>query len=55
MNVAGKSLKSFATCKGAGDFIRAAKWLYHQLGKKTYFFKTVYFATPSVVSHTFDL
>ena len=49
INAAGKSLKSFATVEGAGDFIRAVKWLYHQLGlKKPTFIGTVYFATPSV-------
>ena len=44
-----KKFKIIATCDGTGDFIRAVKWLYHQLGKKTYFLiRTVYFATPSV-------
>ena len=42
INVAGKSLKSFATVEGAGDFIRAVKWLYHQLGKKPTFLSELY-------------
>ena len=43
-----KKFKIVATFDGADDFIRAAKWFYHQLGlKKPTFIRTVYFAAPN--------